>query len=65
MKKEMNNSCSIGTCTRCHGSVLLVIGVLLLVNAYWPFLADWTLVGWILAILGLAKIARPTCGHCE
>ena len=65
----MGCDCWEGICSSCHGIKKLVIGVLLLINAFvWP---KWLGVdGWIafaavlMVILGVMKFAMPSCGHC-
>jgi len=61
--------CHHEMCGKCHSMKKVIIGALLLLNAFvWP---RWTdLTGWIswLAVLmiigGLLKSFKPTCGHC-
>ncbi|MBT3835682.1 hypothetical protein HOD05_03530 [Candidatus Woesearchaeota archaeon] len=63
-------NCSSGMCKKCHGAHHIVLGALLLLNAFvWP---QWTdLTGWIsfvavlMVIGGLLKLLHPSCGHCE
>ena len=65
MKGDMNKTCSAGACARCLGGLWLVIGIVLLINAYWPFAAPWTLVGYIAVVLGILKLIWPCCSHCK
>lgn len=66
----MGMMCSCGVCGKCHGVMKLVWGVLLLVNAFvWP---RWMGVdGWVsfvavlMVLVGLMKMLKPSCGHCE
>ena len=63
-------NCSDGVCGKCHGVKKIVLGALLLLNAFvWP---QWTdLTGWIswfavlMIVVGLLKSFKPSCGHCE
>ncbi|MDP3989834.1 MAG: hypothetical protein Q8Q01_01365 [archaeon] len=66
----MGMTCHHGICGKCHGVMKLVWGVLLLVNAFvWP---RWLGVdGWVsfvavlMVLVGLVKLMKPSCGHCE
>lgn len=59
-KKEMMGCCAMH---RMKGVGMLVVGLLILVNVYWPFL-DWgTFVGAILALAGLLKLIMPHKYH--
>ncbi len=61
--------CYGGVCHRCHGVKKLVMGALLLLNAFvWP---RWMGVdGWVsfvavlMVIAGFLKLVWPTCMHC-
>ena len=62
--------CYHGICGKCHGAKKVVVGLLLLLNAFvWP---KWMGVdGWVawLAVLlvvgGVLMLVKPTCGHCS
>ena len=62
--------CHHGMCGKCHGVKKLVVGALLLLNAFvWP---QWLGVdGWVsfVAVLmvvgGFLMLVKPTCGHCD
>ena len=46
---------------RWHGAKMLVLGLLVLANAYWPTV-DWvTFIGILLVVVGLMKMATPAC----
>ena len=53
-----------GVCSTCAGVKLVVIGVIMLANAYWPFADWWVLAGILVVLMGLVKIIKPTCPHC-
>ena len=58
------SSC-MGVCARCHGWKWLVVGLLILTNnLWWPQYNDWAFLGGLLALGGLLKLAKPSCGHC-
>ena len=66
MKGYMSKTCSGGACARCNAGIMLIVGILLLINAYWPFLeSQWTLVGYIAVVLGILKLIWPCCSHCK
>ena len=61
----MDKSCMGGACAKCRGGMGLIVGLIILANAYWMF-ARWDyLIGGLLALAGLAKLMKPCCGHCE
>jgi uncharacterized membrane protein HdeD (DUF308 family) len=41
------------------GGGLLVLGVLILVNVYWPMLTWAAFVGWVAVLGGLVKLLMP------
>lgn len=63
-------NCMHGTCMKCHGIKKLVVGALLLLNAFvWP---KWLGVdGWVsfvallMLIGGVLMLVKPTCPHCS
>jgi len=62
---DMSNMCYGGACAKCYSSKLLVLGIIVLVNAYWPF-ARWdVLIGILLVVAGLIKWTMPNCPHCR
>jgi len=66
MKGNMSNTCMGGYCGSCHGAKGLVVGLLVLANAYWNFVADWwVFFGGLLVVGGLLKLAMPSCSHCK
>ncbi len=62
--------CGANICGGCHGAKKIVVGLLLLLNAFiWPLWVD--LSGWIswVAVLmvvgGIVMLFKPNgCGHC-
>ena len=73
MKGDMKNmkgssscgSCCMGACPKCHAFCWLIVGLIFLINAYWPFADWWTLVGILFVLKGLVKMMMPTCSHCK
>jgi len=41
------------------GTAMLILGVLILINVYWPMLTWWAFVGWVLALGGVLKLLMP------
>ncbi|MBI2668699.1 hypothetical protein HYX14_02545 [Candidatus Woesearchaeota archaeon] len=61
--------CYHGMCGKCHGVMKLVVGALLLLNAFvWPLwlgIDGWVAYVAVLMVLGgFIKLVMPTCGHC-
>jgi hypothetical protein len=65
MKGDMSKMCMGGMCTKCHAWKWLVLGVIVLINAYWPFLSWDKLIGILLVLGGLIKLVMPACSHCK
>lgn len=65
MKGNSGAQCLMGVCPRCHAGMMLMVGIVILINAYWPFANWWVLVGWLLVIKGLMKMVVPCCPHCK
>lgn len=57
--------CSGGTCIKCRGGMKLVLGLLVLANVYYLNWAWATFIGAVLVLAGIAKMAKPSCGHCD
>ena len=62
-KKDM--TCSWGTCPMCKSLKLIVLGVLILLNAYMAWFSWAVFVGGIITLAGLLKLIWPTCPHCK
>jgi len=39
-----------------HGVKMLILGLIVLANVYWPFMGWWTLIGVLLVLGGLFKL---------
>lgn len=58
--------CSIhGHCPKCCGMNMLVLGILIILNAYYGWLTWWYFLGGIIALKGLLKMLMPVCPHCK
>ena len=65
MKAKEGMVCHDGACSKCHAGKLLIVGVLVLANAFWSFL-DWgVFIGLLLVLVGLLKLLKPMCPHCS
>lgn len=56
-------------CPGCHGKkskgwTMLILGIIALINAYMPFMSWGALIGIVLVILGIIKLAMP-CECCK
>ena len=43
------------------GWAMLILGIVVLVNVYWPFMSWWGLLGVVLVLVGIKKLAMPGC----
>ena len=62
--------CWHGMCMKCHGVKKLVVGALLLLNAFvwpkWLGIDGWvSFVALLMIIGGVLKLVKPTCPHCS
>ena len=62
----MGCGCGDGVCSKCMGGKFIVIGIVVLLTAvYWP-LYIWHVLGILLILKGVMKLAMPMgCGHCK
>ncbi len=52
-------------CKHCAGWTIVIVGVLVLLNAYRSFLSWGMFFGWLLVLLGLVKLFVPNkCKNC-
>jgi len=68
MAEKMKSSitCDIfGVCHKCLGMKKLILGVLILLNAYLAWVNWAVFVGGIIALAGLLKMLWPNCPHCK
>lgn len=63
MKSDKMCMCG-GMCSRCKGWKAFIVGLIFLINYFWPFADWWMLVGLLLTLAGLVRIIKPSCGHC-
>lgn len=64
-KNTGNMTCYHGVCSKCHGTKLLVVGLLVLANALLNFVEWEVLIGVLLALFGALQLWKPVCPHCS
>ncbi len=62
--KDGKMTCMGGYCGSCRGVGKLVLGLAVLANIYWLNWPWGVFIGVALAVAGLAKLMKPSCGHC-
>ncbi|MBI2541282.1 hypothetical protein HYV80_01045 [Candidatus Woesearchaeota archaeon] len=61
----MGEDCCSGVCAKCHAAKFVVVGAVVLATAaYWPD-KIWHVLGVLLILKGVLKMAMPSCGHCQ
>ena len=61
----MGDDCCCGACAKCHAAKYVVVGAVVLATAvYWPD-KIWHVLGGLLILKGVLKMAMPNCGHCQ
>jgi uncharacterized membrane protein HdeD (DUF308 family) len=60
-KRVMNKGCC--DVYRMKGLAVLILGVLILANAYWFFLSWGSFIGFVLVLLGFLKLVLPHKYH--
>ena len=60
-----NMGCWDGVCPKCHAGKKLILGVLVLLNAWFNVVSWAVFIGVILVLMGLLKWIKPTCPHCQ
>lgn len=61
----MDPTCHDGVCGKCWGAKFIVAGAVVLGTAiYWPD-KIWHVLGALLILKGVMKLAMPMCGHCQ
>ena len=61
----MDPTCQGGVCGKCWGAKFIVIGLILIANQWWFMWDIWVVIGALLVLKGVMKLAMPTCGHCS
>ena len=50
-----------GHTSKCHGTMLLIVGAVLVANQKWFKWDIWVVIGVLLVVKGLVKMAMPVC----
>ena len=61
----MEPTCHDGACAKCWAAKFIVMGVVVLVTAIYWIDYIWHVLGILLILKGVLKLAKPTCLHCE
>lgn len=62
----MDATCHDGYCGKCHGAKWIVLGIILiLVRWYYPLWDIWVVLGVLILLKGIMKLAMPSCSHCR
>ena len=67
MPKKKGEKCDMheGSCNKCGGAMMLLLGILVLLNANYSLVSWAVFIGIILLIKGLKYIVMPCCPHCK
>lgn len=61
----MDQTCHDGACAKCWGAKYIIMGIIVLVTAMYWLDKIWHVLGVLLILKGVVKLAKPTCPHCE
>ncbi|MBI2653532.1 hypothetical protein HYX02_01850 [Candidatus Woesearchaeota archaeon] len=62
----MEMMCHDGVCGKCWAAKFIVVGLVLIANQYWFGWDIWVVIGVLLVLKGVLKLAMPGgCGHCK
>ena len=54
----------MGKCSACWSGMVVVVGLIVLANAYWSWLNWGILIGLLLVVKGVLGFTMPNCPHC-
>lgn len=60
----MEATCHDGYCAKCHGGKWVVVGLILIVNQRYLMWDIWVVIGILVVLKGIMKLAMPSCSHC-
>ena len=61
----MDPMCHDGYCAKCHGAKWIVFGLILIVNQLYLGWDIWVVLGLLIVLKGIMKLAMPSCSHCQ
>ena len=61
----MDPTCHDGACAKCWGAKYIILGVILIVTQLYTDWDIWVVIGVLLILKGVVKLAMQTCGHCK
>ena len=61
----MDPTCHDGYCAKCHGGKWIVFGLILIVNQLYLKWDIWVVLGVLVVLKGIMKLAMPSCSHCQ
>jgi len=61
----MGPMCHDGYCAKCHGAKWVVFGLILIVNQLYLKFDIWVVLGVLIVLKGIMKLAMPSCSHCQ
>lgn len=61
----MDSTCHDGYCAKCHGAKWVVFGLILIVNQLYLKWDIWVVLGVLVVLKGIMKLAMPSCSHCQ
>ncbi len=61
----MDAMCHDGMCAKCWGGKFIVVGIVVLLTAMYWSMYIWHVLGVLLILKGVMKLAMPACSHCQ
>lgn len=63
--KKEECTCEMGHHKKKMGVCAFILGLLVLVNSYWPVISWKLFAGYLLVIAGIVKMLTPSCACCK
>jgi len=54
-----------GVCHKCFAWMLIAVGATLILVTVYTTWNIWIVIGALLVLKGILKLAKPMCAHCE
>ena len=61
----MDPTCHDGVCGKCWSMKYIILGVVLIAVRWYTPWDIWVVLGVLLILKGIMKMAMPMCGHCK